>query len=970
MAYTGETPNISTTGTGDGFDLMGLSYVRISGITFTLNGNGSFRIQQGANHNEIDNCTFNSPNGWNLSFLINANATSSWATHNWIHDNTFTTSGSAHGNAGTGCTDGGGDTLDIGAPGGTWSQTTDLDNNNTIENNVFAHAPHANTDNYGEYTVFRNNVYHNEPWSSGCTNTSIWPPDFSQGTSAYSSSTAYALGNVVSSGANFYVSVQNSNTGNAVTNTSWWQSAGTCSACVPNYSSYEGLYAHRNAQISEDYQRTATYVLVEGNRYGYSGINDTNGVGDNFDLAAPQNIVRFNFLYASMDNNLVFKYGWGDAVGSGGNGGTYNRVYNNTMYMGGYGYPLGLTCTAVMLAAGNESCPQSDANTDTYAGSNSGIGNVFKNNLLYSGDGYSTWGSDFISGAIEGSSPPYGVGNGWLDLSIPASNNWCSGPQPSGTPAGACTASGNPNFNNPDLSNPASTTLPDLSLQSGSPAINGGTYLTTAINSGTSSTTLTVADALYFQDGTWGSDLSRPAAGLGGTMQADWIAIGTVTNVVQISSVTYGAYNAPAGTITLVSPMTWSNGAPIWLCKKSDGAVVLNGAAPNYGADPSTGTANPAPAATPTFSPVGGTYSSAQSVTISTTTSGATICYTTDGSTPTANGAGTCTHGLTYASAITVSSNETVEAIASESGYADSAVGSAAYTLTNNATFSPASLSFGNVVNGQSSSPLVTTLCNGAWSGSSCTPSGATLSGIVVSLGGTNGGQFSYVSNPATNCGGTLGAGATCAISVTFTPDAVAAFSASLNVADNASGSPQEVALSGNGVAAPTADFTISATPPSLTLSGGQSGTVTVTVTPENGFNQAVSFSCSAGAPVSCGGFSSSTVTPNGSVVSSTLTLTASASSSELGRFREGPLYGVMVAGFLGVMTVGIRRRGAQSGVRFLVLAIVVTLAGLWVGSCSSNSRPVTNTSTSMVTVTGTAGTLSHTVTVTVTVTH
>jgi len=67
-------------------------------------------------------------------------------------------------------------------------------------------------------------------------------------------------------------------------------------------------------------------------------------------------------------------------------------------------------------------------------------------------------------------------------------------------------------------------------------------------------------------------------------MQADWIAIGSVTNVVQISSVTYGTYNNPAGTITLASPVTWSTGAHIWLYKKSDGAVVLNGAAPDYGA--------------------------------------------------------------------------------------------------------------------------------------------------------------------------------------------------------------------------------------------------------------------------------------------------------------------------------------------------------------------------------------------------
>ena len=46
--------------------------------------------------------------------------------------------------------------------------------------------------------------------------------------------------------------------------------------------------------------------------------------------------------------------------------------------------------------------------------------------------------------------------------------------------------------------------------------------------------------------------------------------------------------------------------------------------------------------AAPTFSPAAGTYSSAQTVTISTTTSGATIRYTTDGSTPSE----TARHGI------------------------------------------------------------------------------------------------------------------------------------------------------------------------------------------------------------------------------------------------------------------------------------------------------------------------------------
>jgi hypothetical protein len=81
------------------------------------------------------------------------------------------------------------------------------------------------------------------------------------------------------------------------------------------------------------------------------------------------------------------------------------------------------------------------------------------------------------------------------------------------------------------------------------------------------------------------------------------------------------------------------------------------------------------PAATPTFSPTAGIYSSAQSVTISDSTPGATIYYTANSTTPTTNSA-------VYTGLITVSSPETIEAIATASGYSTSAVGSAAYTIS------------------------------------------------------------------------------------------------------------------------------------------------------------------------------------------------------------------------------------------------------------------------------------------------
>ena len=78
--------------------------------------------------------------------------------------------------------------------------------------------------------------------------------------------------------------------------------------------------------------------------------------------------------------------------------------------------------------------------------------------------------------------------------------------------------------------------------------------------------------------------------------------------------------------------------------------------------------------AAPTFSPAGGTYTSAQNVTISTTTAGATIYYTTDGSTPSSNSA-------VYSEPIAVSSYTVVKAIAVKDGVS-STVATATYIIS------------------------------------------------------------------------------------------------------------------------------------------------------------------------------------------------------------------------------------------------------------------------------------------------
>ncbi len=85
--------------------------------------------------------------------------------------------------------------------------------------------------------------------------------------------------------------------------------------------------------------------------------------------------------------------------------------------------------------------------------------------------------------------------------------------------------------------------------------------------------------------------------------------------------------------------------------------------------------------ATPTASPVAGTYTGAQTVTLTDATSGAAICYTTDGSAPTATTPGTCSHGTLYASPITVSATGTIQAIGTLTGHTNSATLTSLYTI-------------------------------------------------------------------------------------------------------------------------------------------------------------------------------------------------------------------------------------------------------------------------------------------------
>jgi hypothetical protein len=128
--------------------------------------------------------------------------------------------------------------------------------------------------------------------------------------------------------------------------------------------------------------------------------------------------------------------------------------------------------------------------------------------------------------------------------------------------------------------------------------------------------------------------------------------------------------------------------------------------------------------------------------------------------------------------------------------------------------------------------------------------------------------------------------------------------------------------------------YSISAKPASLTVKQGSSGSVTFTVTPQNGFNQAVSFTCDSSTlpkGVTCS-FSPASVTPNGTAaVTSTLTIaTTGATVAALdgrtthgsGLLHGGAALALLVFGIPVFGLPGARRRFWPGVLMLLVLSI------------------------------------------------
>ena len=169
----------------------------------------------------------------------------------------------------------------------------------------------------------------------------------------------------------------------------------------------------------------------------------------------------------------------------------------------------------------------------------------------------------------------------------------------------------------------------------------------------------------------------------------------TISQSVKITDATPGAsiYYTVNGTTPTTASTKYTSAITVAASETIKAIAVATGYSPS--AIASAPYIIEKPAATPVFSPVAGTYSAAQSVKITSATTGATIYYTVNGTTPT-------TASTKYTAAIAVAASESIKAIAIATGSTTSAVASAAYVIEKPAATPVFSLSAGTYATAQS----------------------------------------------------------------------------------------------------------------------------------------------------------------------------------------------------------------------------------------------------------------------------
>jgi hypothetical protein len=241
-----------------------------------------------------------------------------------------------------------------------------------------------------------------------------------------------------------------------------------------------------------------------------------------------------------------------------------------------------------------------------------------------------------------------------------------------------------------------------------------------------------------------------------------------------------------------------------------------------------------------------------------------------------------------------------------------------------------------------------------------------TLKSVAITVTGTNATAFAETNT----CGTSVAGGASCTITVTFTPSVTGTLTASVNIADNAANTPQTVALTGS-VIPPSFSLTASA----VSAAPGAGGTSTITATGTGGYtgtitlNSCVLATSPSGAvdiPTCVVGASPITIAAGSASGMGTVTFTTTAPGAafkiaSLQKPRSSRTWagagGIAIAGLFVLFGIPARNRKWRSmlGV-FLCMAALGVLSGCGGGSSGPPPNPGTTAGAYTYTVTGTDG--------------
>jgi Chitobiase/beta-hexosaminidase C-terminal domain len=392
------------------------------------------------------------------------------------------------------------------------------------------------------------------------------------------------------------------------------------------------------------------------------------------------------------------------------------------------------------------------------------------------------------------------------------------------------------------------------------------------------------------------------------------VAAGTYTTVqtVTISDTSTNAtiYYTTDGSTPTSASTAYSGPIAVGTTETLNAIATGNGFSPGPVAT-ALYTINLPTAAIPTFSVAAGTYTAPQTVSLADATAGAAIYYTTDGSTPTANSA-------LYATPITVSATETINAIAILTNYNNSAIASGTYTINLPAAATPTfSVSAGTYASVQSVS------ISDATTGSSIY---YTIDGSTPAIGG---GTTALYSGPIT-------------VAVSTTINAIAVAPPDYNMS--------AVASAAYIINLPATSFTITSAASTITVPAGGSGTAKLTLTADAAFNGSISFACGGFLPIgaTCTFAPTSVSLVEQGTSTTTLTVTVPASTAAVHHGPSPVIPGGMVAAAVSLLALK-RRRRLQ-----IVLLLLVSGVGLTMFSgCTTTSTTTSSSSQIAVTATG-----------------